>query len=575
LHRKLPLTALVLAFLCFLVIVLCSIAVPVYGQAETISLDTSSGPVGTEVTITGTGWDAFKPGPLSGSYYLTLIWCDHQPELNTGIQNWRSQPGLYGITDFQVNDNGGFVLTATIQSSWNGTGYFGIANENPSSGYLRGIFADAAFTVTSSSSGSSGSLTSDNLNAGIATTTGVAATGAAVALVVGQRIPLTRKRDFGNQQVEREVDQSTGISFQKPPESYVKQFNPPVGNPEKATRGDVLRDWTLTPEYVKQAWRNYDVCQQNAALCQSQIDALQKTRSQVGQIHRSNLAKATLKLGLKTTEIIANGVQMGYLDKLTRLHELAMAKNSFTQARLLGESISALENATKSVSNAQLAYEATIQSAGKLKGLLAEWNQRMSSDYVRPDNLRDAVTGKPLGWIGRAADAREFDKARIMTLDEGTKRFVQPALNRFNQLIAGEYTGRSYDEAVKDVLQQGVKDALAEMGRQESALENANQTFQTALESANSIMAGSKNLALAGEAVDLGTRAVHDGELSSSEGGLDPDDPAKLADGQGELERLQNQINWLKKHYQMAIDCMNQNMETINGYNETKSNEGE
>ena len=54
-------------------------------------------------------------------------------------------------------------------------------------------------------------------------------------------------------------------------------------------------------------------------------------------------------------------------------------------------------------------------------------------------------------------------------------------------------------------------------------------------------------------------------------GALDLDDPAILAEGKGYLERLQNRLNWLTRHYKRNLKCMDDNMAIIKGYQDLQN----
>jgi hypothetical protein len=161
-------------------------------QAQTVGtfrVVPGSGTVGTDVIISGTGWtDARYIGPLSPGFYYTVIWSENQQQLNKRIDNWMSQPDLHGIGDVWVDNNGAFTLSTTVPSSPSGRVYFYLAHENPSTGYLYGIYAGQEFTV-GSSAGSGGFPA-----AWLATYTGFAGLVAAAVMAVPSQVQRYRER---------------------------------------------------------------------------------------------------------------------------------------------------------------------------------------------------------------------------------------------------------------------------------------------------------------------------------------------------------------------------------------------
>jgi hypothetical protein len=358
----------------------------------------------------------------------------------------------------------------------------------------------------------------------------------------------------------RELGEDTGISYETPPELFVEEWNPPGEYPEKPTKEEILVRWALTPENVQQAWRDYEVCRQEAMKWILQIKELNLQYDRARRIHISNVLKATTKLGRQTAGIIVDGVQMLYSERLRAAREAARLKNDFERARMLGSSLAEIEQYTQWVTKTQQARQTAMQSSAQLKETLEQWNRRMEKPY----------------WegLGAGGDADKMITEQINNLDPSTRRYLSG--NNNPRKIIREYLRdlptpegiKSQEDALTYALKTALKDALTDMKARENELETAQKTLQTALAKANMILESSAGVV--DSVIGVVDKVVG---KPPALGGLDMDDPAILAEGQANLERLQNRINWLQKHYQMAMNCVNENMGTIQKYNEAQQAE--
>jgi hypothetical protein len=420
--------------------------------------------------------------------------------------------------------------------------------------------AETSFTVLPRNSGTTSTGLSSTDIALIALGSGIVAGGS----VVGVRI-FTRRRGTKPTKSEKITGEETGVLYEKPPETFVQQWIPPVDPPEKSVREEILIKWAITPDYVKQTWQNLEVCTQNAKDWQAQIEALKPKYEQIRQRHISNILKASIKLGIQTTEIITNGIQSAYIEKLRAAQLASQLTNDFARARMIGESLSEVEKYTVLITKAQQARQVAAQSAAQLKELIGQWDRK--------------IAGHTAGFF--SGDAMAFEEDVLKNIDPATKNYLSGNSSPgtiFNRYLGGSEIGTrpggGYDEAVRISLKEALKRALSDMNGASAEIDAAQTGLKSALATANMMLetVGKRLSSGLSWVANLADKTL--GQAPSL-GGLDIDDPGILAEGQANLQRLQSRINWLQRNYQIAVNCVEENRGIIKGYTELQQQEEE
>jgi hypothetical protein len=240
---------------------------------------------------------------------------------------------------------------------------------------------------------------------------------------------------------------------------------------------------------------------------------------------------------------------MAYFEKLRVAAEAARLKNDFKRMDIIKSSLADVQKCTEKATKARIAYSEASKAAAQFKDALGVLSRRME------------MARQP-GWDGfRGQSSDAFHMIDALKHDPSVGHFLSFNNNPYKMIDPRYENAMSPEDALTRALKVGLRNALKEMNQWGEELKNAQTTLQAALSQANKVLEWSSGVAdSAFEVVDKVFGKA------PKLGALDEDDPAILAEGQAGLERLQNRINWLQSHYQMALNCMNENKGIIDGY---------